>query len=97
MRELKLREYETSEHALSTAERDALQMMFRSLTIQPVTGIEGVYRLTPGSTVGAVEIDDMSVIVEPKIGIQQLLSIVCYAMSRIKPRQGSVCFREYVA
>ncbi len=35
-------------------------------------------------------------IVEPKIGIQQLLSMVCYAMSRIKPRQELFDFaREY--
>ena len=53
-----------------------------ALSLNP-TG-EGSYDLTPGSTVGAVEVGDLSVVIEPKIGISQLLSLACYAISKVK-------------
>ena len=82
MRRIDLREYETSEYALSDAHRDALlgEKKTLGLTVEPVIGKEGTYSLTPGSTVGAVEIGDLSVLIRPKIGIPQLLSLACYAM-----------------
>ena len=97
MREIDLREYERSgPHPLSAAERDALRKALPSLTIEPVTDGEGVYSLTPGSTVGAVEIGGLSVLIKPKIPIPQLLSLVCYAMSRFVPQRGLFDFpREY--
>ena len=97
MREVDLREYERSgPHPLSAAERDALRKALPSLTIEPVTDGEGVYSLTPGSTVGAVEIGGLSVLIKPKIPIPQLLSLVCYAMSRFRPQRGLFDYpREY--
>ena len=96
MRKLDLKEYATSEHTLSVAERDALQETVPSLTVQPVMGTEGVYQLMPGSTVGAVEIGDLSVLIEPKIPIPQLLSLVCYAMGTYKPQREIFDYpREY--
>ncbi|MCY4108714.1 MAG: restriction endonuclease [Chloroflexi bacterium] len=96
MRELNLEEYEPSEHVLSENQRDALQRAPLSLTIEPVIGIEGTYRVTPGSTVGAIEIGDLSVLIEPKIGITQLLSVACYAMSKLKMRREQFDYpREY--
>lgn len=81
MRQIDLREYQQSEpHPLSVAERDALREVLPSLTIEPAPGEANSYRLTPGSTVGAVEINDLSVLIQPKIGIPQLLSLACYAM-----------------
>ena len=86
-RRIDLREYQESEpYRLSAAERDALREVLPSVTIQPAPGREGVYSLRPGSTVGAVEIGDLSVLIEPKIGIPQLLSLACYAMGAFKPR-----------
>ena len=96
MREIDLKEYDTSEHELSIAERDALLEALPSLTIQPVRGREGAYQVKPGSTVGAVEIGDLSVLIEPKIGIPQLLSLACYAMSKFKPQRQQFGYpREY--
>ena len=96
MHKLDLKEYATSEHTLSVAERDALQETLPSLTFQPVLGTEGAYQLTPGSTVGAVEIGDLSVIIEPKIPIPQLLSLVCYSMGTYKSQQELFDYpREY--
>ena len=84
-RRIDLREYRESEpHRLLAIERDALRAVLPSLTVQPATGQEGEYCLRPGSTVGAVEIGDLSVLIEPKIGIPQLLSLACYAISRVR-------------
>ena len=76
-RELNVKEHEASEHTLSAAERDTLlsEAQALGLSIVPVIGAEGVYSLRPGSTVGAVEIGELSVLIEPKIGIPQLLSL----------------------
>ena len=96
MREIDLKEYDTSEHGLSSAERDALRDALPSLTIQPVTGREGAYQVTPGSTVGAIEVGDLSVLIGPKIGVPKLLSLACYAMSKFKPQRQQFDYpREY--
>ena len=45
---------------------------------------------------GAVEVGDLSVLIEPKIGIPQLLSLACYAMSKFKPQRQQFDYpREY--
>ena len=94
-RRIDLREYEESEpHRLSGAERDALKEVLPSVAIQPATGRDGEYCLTPGSTVGAVEVGDLSVLIEPKIGIPKLLSLACYAQSKFKPRGELFDFRR---
>jgi len=89
MRQVDLREYQQREYSLSDAHRDALlsEKKALNLTIEPVMGREGTYTLRPGSTVGAIEIDDLSVLIQPKIGISQLLSLACYAMGVFKPQE----------
>ena len=85
MREINLQEYQQSESLqLSVNERDALRDVLPSVAVHPVAGIEGTYFLTPGSTVGAVEIGGLSVLIKPKIGILMLLSLACYAIGRVK-------------
>ena len=96
MREIDLKEYATSEHELTSAERDVLLEELPSLTIQPVVGKEGAYQVTPGSTVGAIEVGDLSVLIGPKIGVPKLLSLACYAMSKFKPQRQQFDYpREY--
>ena len=88
MRQIDLQEYEQSEAIpLSITERDDLQAVLPSLTIVPAAGEDAAYHLTPSSTVGAVEIGDLSVLIRPKIGIPQLLSLACYAMGVFKPQE----------
>ena len=85
MRRLDLREYERSEPvALAVDERDALANILRgSITIEPAAGAEGVYRLTPGSTIGALEIGGLSVSIRPKLSISRVLFLASYAADRI--------------
>ena len=86
-RQINLQEYEKSgPHPLSVSERDALTDALPSVTIEPAKGMEGHYCLTAGSTVGAMEIGDLSVLIQPKIGIPQLLSLACYAIGAYKPQ-----------
>ena len=88
MRQIDLQEYERSNpHPLSAAERDDLRTVVPSLTIEPASGEDSAYHLTPGSTVGALEIGDLSVLIQPKIGIPQLLSLACYAMGVYKAKE----------
>ena len=81
MREINLREYQRSDPiALSSAEITALQTA--AIAISPATEEDGAYILTPGSTIGAVEVCNLSVLIEPKIPVQQVLSLACYAIGK---------------
>ncbi len=87
MREITLKEYEPSEPTrLSAKELRSLQASGLSIRVAPTGDAEDECRLTPGSIVGASEIGDLSVLIRPKIGIPQLLSMACYAISKFKPQ-----------
>ena len=98
MRQVDLREYVPSEPcSLSSAEHDALRLALPSLTIQRTIGTEDKYTLTPGSTVGAVEVGGLSVRIEPKIGIPQLVSLACYAIGKVRFQESDFDFPEETA
>ncbi len=85
MQLVNLREYQESKpHPLAVDKRELLREFLPSVSIEPARGVGDIYVLKPGSTVGALEIGDMSVLIEPKIGIPQLLSLACYAMGVYK-------------
>ena len=95
MPQIDLVEYRKSEPiALSVRERDAIALALPSLSIQPVLGESSQYHITPGSTVGAVEVGDLSVLIQPKIGIPQLLSLACYTIDKVTFRVDDFTFRE---
>ena len=84
-REINLREYEKSPaQPLSPDERDALNVALPSVTVEAAPGTVAEYHLTPRSVVGAAEINGLSVVIEPKIGIGNLLSLACYAIGKVK-------------
>ena len=88
MRQINLQEHQESKwEPLTPDERDLLSDVLPSVSIEPVRGAGNKYRLRPGSIVGALEIGDMSVLIKPKIGIPQLLSLACYAMGVYKPEE----------
>ena len=80
-------------HLLSVDQRDALREL-NSLKVEraDIPGTEAMYYLTPGSEVGAFEVAGLSVRIEPKIGVPQLLSLACYAMDRVTLQQSAFDF-----
>ncbi len=93
MREITLQEHQRSDpFALSVAERDVLRRT-ASVAIEPAEREDSAYVLTPGSTIGAVEIGGLLVLIEPKIGIPQVLSLACYAIGKVKFQREDFDFR----
>ena len=98
MARIDLQEYVSSEHRLTTSELGVLLREMRNLDLSLTPSAnEGVYTLKPGSTVGAIEIGDLSVCIEPKIGIPQLVSLACYAIGRVRFRETDFDFPEETA
>lgn len=88
MQQINLQEYQESNPVpLEVDERDLLRDLLSSVSIEPVKHTSNKYRLRPGSIVGALEMEGLSVLIKPKIGIPQLLSMACYAMGVYKPQE----------
>ena len=91
MREIDLQEYRSSGPIpLSPEQRDTLQELNQGSLKQSLTvsvDSPGSYQLTPGSVVGAVEAGNLSLLIKPKMGIGQLLSLACYAMGKFRPQE----------
>lgn len=89
MTQIDLKEYAPTDHALTAAQQDELLREASALdvSIESIVDREGLYRLTAGPRVGAVEIGELSVLIEPKMGIPQVLSLACYAMRVFRPQQ----------
>ena len=97
MRRIDLQEYQLSNPiALSSAELSVLLREAKTLdlTISPADGDQGGYDMRPRSTVGALELDGLSVLIRPKIGIRQLLSLACYAIGKLKFREEDFDFTD---
>ena len=87
MRRIDLKEYgrdDEGRYNLSIEERDALHSAIPSVGITPIAGTSNEYILKPASIVGAIEVGNLSVLIQPKIPIPQLLSLACYAMGAYK-------------
>ncbi|MCY4369226.1 MAG: hypothetical protein OXF41_07345 [bacterium] len=79
MVELTLREYQTRAGVtLSVGDRDVLRGI--PIIVTPTTDREGVYDLTPGSTVGVLQTDTLSVEIRPKLPIDRVLFLISYAL-----------------
>ena len=84
MRTIDLRENEPSGPvALSVSERDALAAAVPSLAIAPAPGERDAYTLKPGSTVGALEVRGLSVLIRPKLDIRRVLVLASQAMNAV--------------
>ena len=84
MRKVDLCEYKRSEPiSLSAEERDALREAGR-VSVEPAEGSEGAYHLTPGSTIGAMEVGGLSVVIRPKLKIGRVLYLASYAMGAFR-------------
>ena len=95
MMEIDLTEYQKSAAiALSVSDRDALHQRVPSLTVEPAPGTEDRYHLTPGSTIGALEVGNLSVSIRPKLPIARVLYLASYAMGRIDFRKERFDFED---
>lgn len=95
MRTIDLQEYqESNNHRLSVSERDALAATIPSLAIWPAGGERDAYILKPGSTVGALEIGDLSIRIRPKLSIQRVLYLASLAMGVVTFRDETFGFDE---
>ena len=94
MTKLDLKEHEKSEAVpLSTFQRDAL-LGLGLLVVEPAPGTGNAYHLTPGSTIGALEIGDLSVIIRPKLPITRVLYLASFAMGGIDSREDRFDFED---
>jgi 5-methylcytosine-specific restriction enzyme subunit McrC len=82
MRQINLREYQRCNEPvlLSREERDALAEAIPSVSIEPASGHESHYFLTPSSTIGVVEIGDLAIQILPKLPIDRVLFLISYAI-----------------
>ncbi len=95
MRQIDLQEYVTSEPLeLSAGERDALAEHVPSLTITPARGAANAYCLTPGATIGALELGDLSVAIHPKLDISRVLYMASYALGAFDLREERFNFED---
>ncbi len=84
-----LPEHKSTAHQLTPTERDLLSSLrIRNekkeaehvLRIEPTFGSDCMYTLRTGSVVGALEFEGLSLLIRPKIGIPQLMSLACYTL-----------------
>ena len=100
MRQVNLQEYQQSEPlALSHAELGVLLRESKTLglSVAPAAADGDKYILKPDSKVGAVGFDNFSVLIQPKIGVPQLLSLACYAIGKVRFRREEFEFPEETA
>ena len=88
MRRIDLQEYKPSDPVVLTADEcGTLAKVIPSLSIEraDVDCARRAYHLTPGSTVGAVDFGNLSILIKPKIDILNALSLACYAIGAFRP------------
>lgn len=74
-----------------------MRRAIRSLRITPATGESQRYYLDPQSTVGAITVAGRSVVIRPKIGVGQLLSLACFAIGKVRLQDDDFDFPEETA
>lgn len=96
MAHVNLKEYDSTDCVLSASQHDTLlrEANTLNLSIERIVDTDRSYCVSARQKVGAVEVGDLSVLIEPKIGIPRLLSLACYAMGEFKPRPDIFDFRE---
>lgn len=96
MRQLNLTEHQQSDPLrLTSDERDTLLSLNADIDCRIER--DDTYRLKPGAIVGAVEAGNLSLLIQPKIDIPQLLSLACYAMAQFRPQENPFNFAEKAA
>ena len=80
-RHVVLNEWKTSDPIfLPLEQRDELQLSAASIGISPAAGQDGWYELRPGSKIGVINIEGLSVEIRPKLPIDRVLFLISYAL-----------------
>lgn len=82
MQQINLTEHKRSikPYALSTHQRDLISEHISGLQIEPASGEDNKFYLTPSSKVGVLEIEDLAIHIEPKISIDHLMFLMSYSL-----------------
>lgn len=80
--------------ALSHAELARLREILPSLRVVPSARGEGLYDLTPDSTIGAIQLEELSILIRPKLPISRVLFLVSYALDPRGWREWGFDFEE---
>lgn len=82
---ISLREYQTRAAVpLTLRQRDQLLALDTGISVAPTPGTDDRYDLTPGSKVGAIHLEGLDVVVQPKVPLDRLLFVLSYAMPYIR-------------
>jgi 5-methylcytosine-specific restriction enzyme subunit McrC len=82
MRRLSLNEYRTTPAVhLTREQRELLQSLAPSVSVTPTRGVEDQFDLTPGSSIGAIELPDLAIEISPKVPLQRVFFLVSYAVN----------------
>ena len=80
MQQICLTEYKRSAvpYVLSTHQRDLISQHISGLRIEPASGEDNKFYLTPSSKVGILEVEDLAIQIRPKISIDHLMFLMSY-------------------
>ena len=89
--QLTLREYEPRLGVrLTIDQRDQLRALTTTVAISPSLGETDRYDLTPGSSVGAIHLDGIDIVIQPKVELDRLLFLLSYSLGRIRDLESAV-------
>ena len=85
MSSLTLREYQTEPAVrLTLDQRDALSRLIPTMSISPTVGSLDRFDLKPSSVIGSIHLDDLDIVILPKVPFDRLLFILSYSLGRIR-------------
>lgn len=76
MRTIRLREHRTTHETLTESELGSLLGASSLISISQVPGERGLYELRPGSKVGTVVLEDLRVLIQPKVDLRNLFFLL---------------------
>lgn len=95
MQQITLSEYETRAGVeLSPRQLQQLLSVAPSVDVAPSPGGEGTFDLTPGSSVGVVQLDDMQVAIRSKVPIARIMFLISYAVTHGRWHDDSATLAE---
>lgn len=86
-----LREYEKTQGVyLTLTQREQLQALTNTITVVPTAGSTDRWDLTPASTIGALHLDGLDVLIVPKLSVDRVMFLMSYALRRVHQLESPV-------